>query len=43
MIIQPGNAIPCLPNIKLHDFISVIFVDQIVYPRTIDTGNIFGF
>ena len=43
MIVQPGNAIPCLPNIKLHDFISVIFVDQIIYSRTIDTGNIFCF
>ncbi len=35
MIVQPGNAIPGLPNIKLHDFVSVIFIDQIVYSRTI--------
>ena len=43
MIVQSGNAISCLPNIKLRNFISIIFVDQIVYSRTMYAGDIFCF
>ena len=43
VVIQTRNTIACLPDIKLSDFIFVIFVDQIINSRTVDTGNILCF
>ena len=40
MVVQPGNAIPGLTNIQLNYFISIIFVNQVIYPRAVDTRNI---